>query len=171
MNSRVRFVTAALGVAGVALATFGWTPASAATSTANLAVSAAVANNCTISTTALAFGAYDPIVTNASAALNGTGGVVIACTKNAATTIGLGLGANPTGSTRRMILGADYLTYELYQEVGRTTIWGTTGAGLLTPAAAPSKAPRTFTVYGVVAGGQDVPAGTFTDSVVATVTF
>ncbi len=171
MNSRIRLVTALVGATGLTLVSSLWTPVSAQTATANLAVSATVANKCTISTTPLAFGAYDPIVDNASTALAGTGGVVITCNKNTATTIGLGLGSNATGSIRRMVLGADYLTYELYQEVGHTTIWGTTGTGLLTPPVAPNKNARTFTVYGLVAPGQDVAAGTFTDTVVATVTY
>src|SRR4030088_1300176 len=54
---------------------------------ANLAVSALVNANCTISTTALAFGSYDPVVTNAATALNGNGTVVIACTKGSAPAI------------------------------------------------------------------------------------
>jgi len=149
-----------------------WVPASGATATANLAVSTTVGNTCTISTTALAFGAYDPIVTNASTALIGQGGVVLTCTKNAATTIGLALGANALASVRRMTDGAtNYLTYELYQDASSVQVWGTAGVALLTPAVAPSKAPRTFVVYGKVAGGQDVPSGTYTDTVVATVNF
>ena len=65
----------------------------------------------------------------------------------------------------------NFLSYELYQDAGRTTVWGTTGSGLYNPPAAPSFAPRSFTVYGRVDAGQDVPAGAFTDSAVATVTF
>ncbi|HUM14049.1 MAG TPA: spore coat protein U domain-containing protein, partial [Candidatus Nitrosotalea sp.] len=48
-------------------------PAFAQTATANLGVSATVAKNCSISTTPVAFGAYDPIVTNATNPLDGTG--------------------------------------------------------------------------------------------------
>jgi len=65
----------------------------------------------------------------------------------------------------------DYLTYELYQETGRTTVWGTTGTALLSIGAAPSKAARTFTVYGRIPSGQDLPAGSYTDTVQATVNF
>jgi spore coat protein U-like protein len=171
MNSRIRLVTALGAVIGVALVTSLWTPASAATATANLAVSANVVNNCAITTTALAFGTYDPIVANLTVPLDGTGGVVIRCNRGTVTTIGLGLGLNPSGSVRRMIQGADFLTYELYNESTRSVVWTNSGAGLLTTPAAPSKAPVTFTVYGRVAIDQDVPAGTFTDTVIATVTF
>jgi spore coat protein U-like protein len=159
------------GAVAVAVGFFGVTLSAASAST-SLSVTATVNNNCTISTAALAFGTYDPIVTNASSPLDGTGTVTIACTKGATTTIGLGLGANASGSTRRMTDGSgNYLTYEAYQDSSHSTVWGTSGAGLLTPAAAPSKAARDFTVYGRVAGNQDVPAGSYTDTVTATVNF
>ena len=164
---------AVVGVgAAMALAGLGSVKTNAATATANLSVSATVTNNCTISTVALAFGSYDPVVANASTNLDGTGTVVVACTKGSTATIGLGTGANASGSIRRMKdAGTNYLTYELYQDSGRSTVWANSGAGLLSPVAAPSKAARNFTVYGRVASNQDVPAGSYTDTVVATVNF
>jgi spore coat protein U-like protein len=144
----------------------------AASASASLTVSASVASNCTVSTTALAFGTYDPLVANATASLDATGTVTIACTKGAATTIALGLGGNASGATRRMADGSsNYLTYEMYQDSARSTVWGTSGAGLLTPPAAPSKAARNFTVYGRIPSNQDVPAGSYADTVTATVNF
>ena len=149
----------------------------AGSASTSLSVSATVANNCTISTAALAFGAYDPVATNASTALDGTGTVTIACTKGATTTIGLDTGThsgNASGTTRAMSDGAgspSYLSYELYQNSSRTTVWSNSGGGLFTPAAAPSRAARSYTAYGRVPAGQDTPAGSFTDSVTATVNF
>ena len=173
MTRHLRIVGGTL--AGVAVAIAAWTARPAAASaSASLTVSASVANNCTISTAALAFGAYDPVVTHASANLDATGTVTIACTKGASSTIGLSLGGNATGSTRRLSDGAgtpSYLTYEMYQDSGRTTVWGDAGAALLTPAAAPSKAARNFTVYGRVTANQDVPAGSYSDTITATVNF
>lgn len=147
----------------------------AATQTSNLSVSATVAANCTISTAAVAFGAYDPVVTNASTALAATGTVTTTCTSGASATILLGQGANAaTGSTdavpvRRMISGTNLLSYQLYSDTGRTTVWGndatsdvpTTGTG----------AAVATTVYGSVTAGQNVPSGSYTDTVVATVSF
>jgi spore coat protein U domain-containing protein, fimbrial subunit CupE1/2/3/6 len=166
-----------LGMAGTAagmallFAAMG-TSVSAATATANLGVSATVTNNCTISTSALAFGSYDPVVANASTDLDGTGTVSVACTKGVSATVGLGLGSNASGSTRRMTDGSgNFLTYELYQDASHTTVWGNAGAGLLSPAAAPSKAARNFTVYGQVVSNQDATAGSYSDTVVATVNF
>jgi spore coat protein U-like protein len=162
---------AGCGVA-LAFARLGSTSAAAATATANLGVTATVTNNCTITTVALAFGSYDPVVANASTSLDGTGTVVVACTKGATATGGLGVGSNASGSVRRMGDGAtNYLSYELFQDSGRTTVWSNAGAGLRSPGAAPSKAARNFTVYGRVASDQDVPAGSYSDTVVATVNF
>ena len=53
---------------------FGLTaPALAQTASTNLSVTATVAKNCSITTTAVAFGSYDPIVANAATPLDGTG--------------------------------------------------------------------------------------------------
>jgi len=147
---------------------------------ANLAVSASVASNCTISTVAVAFGAYDPIVTNAATALAGTGSITIACTKASVPTLKLDLGATPAGSVRQMANGAERLPYELYQPPTNvagvacgalTTVWGTAGANILTTVAAPSKAARTYNVCGTIPPGADVGVGAYADTVIATVTF
>ncbi len=146
-------------------------PAFAQTATANLNVSATVNKTCTITTTAVAFGVYDPVVTNASTALDAAGTIVVTCTKGAGTRIDLGLGANAAGSVRRMTGGGDFLTYELYTDSGRTTVWGSGAGAGNTIGAAPSKAARTVDVYGRVAAGQDVSAASYTDTVVATINF
>ena len=145
--------------------------ASAATATANLTVSATVTKNCTVSTSALAFGSYDPVVANASANLDGTGTVSVACTRGATANVGLGTGSNASGSARRLTDGSgNFLNYELYSDSGRSAVWNA-GAGTLSLTAAPSRASRDYTVYGRIAGNQDVPAGTYGDTVVATVNF
>ncbi len=150
-------------------------PAFAGSATSSFSVSASVSNNCTISTAAISFGAYDPIVANATTPLDATGTVTITCTKGAATTIGLNAGnnsASASGTTRAMKSGSDYLSYEIYQNAGHTTLWGNSGADLFTPAAAPDKNARTFTTYGRVPAAQDVPASaSYTDTVTATVNF
>ena len=151
---------------------------------ANLAVSASVTANCTISTSAVAFGAYDPVSANASSALNGSGSVTVACTKGSAPSITLDLGANPSGAQRNMLVtggGADVLAYQLYQPPSTTPstacsfpgsqVWGTTGGAIFTPTAPTSKTGRTYNVCGTVAAGQDVAVGSYQDTVVATVNF
>src|SRR5438552_11487927 len=113
----------AVGAVLLLLLFMGSRDARSGTATSTLNVSMGVSNNCTISTAAVAFGAYDPVVANAAAALDGTGTVTIACTKNTAATIGLGLGSYASGAQRRMSDGAgtpSYANYELYQDSGRT---------------------------------------------------
>jgi spore coat protein U-like protein len=146
-------------------------PAFAQTATANLGISATVNKTCTITTTAVAFGVYDPVVTHASAPLTATGSVVVTCTKGAGTRIDLDNGGNFAAGARRMSGGGDFLTYELYQDSGYATVWGSGAGSGNTIGAAPSKAARTVTVYGRVPAGQDVSAASYADTVVATINF
>jgi spore coat protein U domain-containing protein, fimbrial subunit CupE1/2/3/6 len=164
----------AAGVAALAIGAASSTDA--ATATSNLSVTASVTANCTISTAPVAFGAYDPVVANATTALNGTGTVSVTCTNGDSTTVTLGQGANAGGGStdaapaRRLNDGgADYLSYSLYQDTGRTTVWGNTaGTGV---AYTGTGTVSVLTVYGAVTAGQNVPSGSYTDTVVATITF
>jgi spore coat protein U-like protein len=141
----------------------------AASATANVTVSATVANNCTISGGALAFGSYDPLVAGAT---DGAGTFTVACTKGASgVTIDLGTGQNYAAG-RKMTSGSATLDYQLYSDSSRTTVWGSAAGGSTLAVSAPtSKAPVSYTVYGRITGGQDVAAGNYSDSIVATVNF
>jgi spore coat protein U-like protein len=141
-------------------------------SSANLTVSATVTKNCTITTAPVAFGNYDSVATNATAPLDGVGTITVKCTKGAAAKVGLSAGSNAQGATRRMAQNAtDHLTYELYKDTGRATIWGNTATTGLDVPAAPSQVARPFTVYGRVAQAQEATVGSYADTVVATVNF
>lgn len=170
-NFKVAVAAALFGCAGFA---------SAAQNTANLLVTANVNKNCTISTTPVAFGTYDPLGTHASADLDATGTVTIICTKGTTARIGLGLGANALAAVRRMADSGNFLDYQLFRPVSDvpnaacafTAAWGNTfGTDTVNPVAAPSKAARTFNVCGRVAQNQDAAPGNYTDTVVATVDF
>ena len=147
-------------------------PAFAGSATANLNVTASVSAVCTISTVTVAFGAYDPVVANAATDLNGTGTLVVACTKGASATIDLGVGNNLSGGSRRMGSGTDFLNYALFKDAARTQVWGTgmTGGTTLTYNSA-SKASTNITVYGKVPQAQDVTVGAYSDVVVATINY
>jgi spore coat protein U-like protein len=150
--------------------------AAAGTATATLNVTATISANCTISTAPVAFGAYDPIVAHASSPLDGTGTITTTCTSAASPVITLGQGANAdTGSTdatplRQMASGANRLGYSLYQNIARTTTWGNT-SGTAPTAVAGSGVAQAVTVYGQIAAGLNKPVGSYSDTVVATVTF
>lgn len=148
----------------------------AGTATSNLTVSSSVSANCSITTTPLSFGEYDPVVANASANLDSTGTVSVTCTDGASATIALGQGSNAdAGSTdgaplRRMSDGGtNYLSYNLYSDSARTTAWTNDAAGDV--ATTGTGTADEHTIYGRVTAGQNVPAGSYNDTVIATVTF
>lgn len=159
--------TVAVVVAGVASHTQQRTEAAFATPV-NVTVSASVAANCVLTAGSLAFGAYDPLVANDTTNLDQTGTFTIMCVKGVTANVGLGDGLN-TG--RQMSAGgADRLDYELYKDAGRTTVWTESGAGRLAYTAA-TRSAATLTIYGRVAAGQDVAAGNYADTVVASAEF
>jgi len=156
-----------------ALAAFATSASAVAGSaTANMSVTASVTNSCTISAGALSFGAYDP-TSNTDA--SGSATLTLDCTKDASATITLDQGSNPTGAStdaapeRQLGNGTDYIAYFLYQDAGYTTAWGNTagtGAGYTGTGSSGN-----VTVYAKAAKNQNVSAGSYTDSVTATVTF
>jgi spore coat protein U-like protein len=158
----------------------GGTAASAlaGTGTTSFTVTATVVNDCIISSTNIAFGNYDPTT---AAALTATGGVSAKCTKGDAVSVALNQGTNPAGSStaavpaRQMISGTNVLPYHIYIAASpSTTEWGSGAVGTNEPAAqtaASVNTALTFTTYGSLPAGADVPAGAYTDTVTATVTF
>jgi len=165
-----RILLVLASVAAISIATES--SLSGQTVSSSLSVNATVSKNCTISTAPVTFGAYDPVAAHATAPLDATGTVTITCTKGAPAKVGLGAGSNAEGTTRRMSQGAGaYLTYELYSDTSRTTIWGDTLDTALDIPAAPDRNPRNFTVYARVPAGQDATVGNYADTVVATVNF
>ena len=173
MSKLTKILIAGATIAGIALVA---KPARAGTATGNMAVSMNVSANCTISAGDLTFASYDPVTANHTSPLNGSAVLTLNCTNGAVTKVTLGQGANANaGSTeatplRRSISGANFLSYWLFSDTGRTTAWGNTvatGASYTGTGASDSS----VIVYGQVAAGQNVPGGTYQDTVVATVTF
>jgi spore coat protein U-like protein len=158
----------------------------AATATTSIAVSARVSKACSISTVGggIAFGEYDPIGTNATAALYASGSVSVTCSRGSTgVTIGMDMGKQPVADQRQMkgAAGATLLKYNIFQPpssapgvactVPGTIAWTNTGAGLLTLDTAPTKDARSYNVCGVVPGGQDVTVEAYSDTVTATLNF
>lgn len=160
-----------------------YSPAWAGSKDATVNISTTVIPNCTIATTPVAFGNYDPVVANATTPLtnpSGNGTVAIACAKGATPKISLGFGSNASGSTRRMGNGIDFLTYELYQPPSSTPgaacgeltkVWGTEGAAIFTAAVPTTIEAQTYNICGRIAAAQNVSVGNYSDTVTATVNF
>ncbi len=179
---------AVLIAGAVSLALFAGS-VSAGTSASTLSVTATVQNQCVVTTGVLTLANSGGVIQPAIQ-VDGTGSAVISakCTKG--TTIGfiqLDKGANPTGTTtfvRHLKNGANTMAYLLCSDSAVTcaTPWGDTAAntdGLgnyFSPSsgnvAASNGTPLTFTVYGQLPfENQDVPAGTYTDTVNVTVNY
>lgn len=131
-----------------------------------LALSATrAAGACTVTVAPPAFGAYDPFDPLPSDAW---GEIAVQCPAPAAYEIALGPGAG-TIDARRLHAGTDALAYNLYIDATRTLIWGDgsgvsqTVSGLAQDAVHP--------LYGRIAAGQMVPAGTYADAITVTVTY
>jgi spore coat protein U-like protein len=153
--------------------------AGAGTANTNFNVTATVVHRCTISSSGISFGSYDP---TSATLLRAQGAITAKCTKGDAISVALNQGANPApGSTpvapaRRMTDGAsNYLPYHIYiAGPPNKEEWGTGAAGKSQPSAqiaAGVSAPIIFTTYGALSAGTNVPAGEYTDVVIAVVTF
>jgi spore coat protein U domain-containing protein, fimbrial subunit CupE1/2/3/6 len=153
-------------------------PALAATSTSNMAVSGSVASSCIIVAGPLSFSAFNPVT---GTAVDAEATLTVSCavgTPNVFITLGQGAHAGG-GSTdavpvRRMVHATDttaFLSYNLFQETSRTTLWGNT------PGTAPAAFTSTglaqlVTVFGRITATQPTALiGAYTDLVVATVNF
>lgn len=163
-----------LVLAGLAGLTAG---ADAGTTSANLGVSATVSSTCSVTTSPVAFGDYNPTAGTADTA---TGTVAVTCTLGSSYSIALDAGANEStagnANTRRMKANtSDYLSYGLYLDSGHTTVWGDGANGTsISPASGSHTgdgSAQSYDVYGSIPAGQYVAPGTYTDTVVATVTY
>lgn len=127
--------------------------------------------SCSISATAVSFGTYNVF---SGSAVDSTGTITYRCNSRAANiTISLTRGSSSSYDPRQMSKGAERLNYNLFRNAARTTVWGdgTSGTSMYTNANPPNNRNVNLTVYGRVPAGQDVSAGTFSDTVTAVINF
>jgi spore coat protein U-like protein len=115
----------------------------------------------------VSFGTYDPLL---SGNLDTSGLVRIWCsnkTPNVSVKLDAGLwgGFQP----RYMQSGTDQLAYNLYMDASRTTVWGDGTSGTSYFFFAEQNFGRDIPVYGRTPLGQNIPAGSYSDTVVVTV--
>jgi spore coat protein U-like protein len=127
---------------------------------------------CTISTTAVNFGTYNVFSASPDDA---TGRITYRCTtpQPPLVTIHLDKGGAPTFNPRRMLRGTEALSYNLYLDSTRTTIWGdgTGGSQTYTRSSPPLNQNINVNVFGRIPAGQDVSAGSYSAIVTATIFF
>lgn len=131
----------------------------------------AAAQSCTISVTSVSFGSYNVFNTSA---LDSSGSITYNCDNKANNvSISLGKGSSSTFSPRTMKKGGEALSYNLFMDASRTTIWGdgTSGTSVYTRNNPPNNTNVNVPIYGRVGAAQDVSAGTYSDSVLATINF
>ena len=117
---------------------------------------------CNVAVQAVSFGSYNAL---SPLGLPGVGNVHVTCSLLSSFSVSLGPG-NGTVANRRMTSGSAQLNYNLYKDAARLFVWGEGAAGvsgLGTNVQLP--------VYGLIPGGQNVPANIYLDSVSVTVDF
>lgn len=160
-----------LGAAAVAaVAALAISPAAdAATVTNTFQVKITIANACDVTTTAptnLDFGSQGVLAAN----VDQTSTITVTCTTSAPYNIGLNGGGSGNVNARVMTAGTNNVSYQLYQDSGRTTVWGNT-VGTDTVSSTGTGSAQPFTVYGRVPPQTTPPAGSYTDTITVTVTY
>lgn len=153
--------------------------AQAATATSTFLVKLVITESCTISTPAATdvdFASQTRATTAVSVTATGT--LNVNCSAGTPYTVGLNGGLNSVGTVgtpatgdRRMkhSTSTNLVPYELYQNSAATTYWGNT-AGTNTVAGTGTGAAVPLSVYGKLTS-VNFPAGTYQDTVTATITY
>lgn len=125
----------------------------------------AFADSCTIGSVApVVFGGYT------GSAIRITGTVYFQCAAGSTYSIALsgGTGSGAATTDRRMSGAGGALRYNLFSDAGYAIDWGnTTATGMVTGRA--TGAQQFLTVYAQLAGQQYAPAGSYTDTITATI--
>jgi spore coat protein U-like protein len=133
----------------------------------------ALALNCSVTASAVAFGTYTPLTTVPS-----TGTITITCLSvvgPSPATITLSAGASGTFAARTMTSAGNTLSYNLYLDAAHTQIWGT-GSGVsladtLSLNQGALGSTTTATVYGLVPSQDPAPGANYTDNITVTVSY
>jgi spore coat protein U-like protein len=157
-------------VGSAALTLLPFTSSSLATTvTTTFPVSITLAATCIInSASALNFGSAGVL----SANVDQTSTIQVQCTDTTPYNIGLdaGTGTGATVAVRKMTSGGATVSYTLYSDSGRNTVWGNT-VGTDTVAATGNGASQSYTVFGRVPSQSTPAPGTYTDTITVTVTY
>ena len=138
------------------------------TTTPTFSVTATIPATCRVSATTLNFGSVGILASN----IDATSTVTATCTSTTPYNIGLdaGIGSGATVTTRKMTFSTSTANYSLYTNTTRTTVWGNT-VGTNTITGTGSGAAQALTVYGRVPSQTTPRPGTYSDTIVTTITY
>jgi spore coat protein U-like protein len=144
------------------------------TDTAQFQVKIVILESCNITTSAASDVDFLTHLRGADAPVDASGTLTINCTLDTPYNVGLNAGLSSTSPTpsadnRRMTNGTAFVPYGLYRDAARQLLWGET-IGTETLSGVGTAADVDVPVYGRVPS-TDYPPGTYTDTVVATVTY
>ena len=139
------------------------------------ALPAAAQVTCSVSTQGAAFGSYAP---RSAAPTDSTGNIAVSCSGAVGQAVNYSIlldsGAGGSFFPRKMS-GPSALSYNLYTNATRSTVWGDGNAGTFTVADAyvltSVIVTRNYVVYGRLFAGQNVSVGSYTDSITVMVNF
>lgn len=137
--------------------------------------------DCTVSATGVAFGVYDAA---ASAPADSTGRITVRCVHlggGAARTgysIALSPGASGSYAQRQMRSGTSSLNYNLFDDATRLRVWGngTAGSAMVTGSLVVNPGrfatnEASYPIYGRIPAQQAADTGTYSDTILVTLTF
>ncbi len=142
----------------------------AATQTTTFNVQIVIQNACTISATALDFTATGVLAAN----VDSTNTVTVTCNSGLPWSVSLnaGTGSGGTMVSRKMTGPASAtINYTIYSDSGRTQIWGDGTGGTFTVSGTGTGSAQNQTGFGRVPPQTTPAAGTYNDTITATVTF
>ncbi|MFO0749335.1 MAG: spore coat U domain-containing protein [Myxococcota bacterium] len=119
-------------------------------------------------------GEYDPLF---GVEVDSTGGITFECEDvgpGDSVVIAIDRGSGASGfSPRQLLSGAHRLAYNLYMDAARMLVWGDGSAGTNAygPVTPPSGQPLQVPIYGRIAGGQNVPVGSYRDTLTVTLVY
>lgn len=128
------------------------------------------AQSCSVSTTPVAFGSFDPA---SSVPVDSHGFVSFSCAGSSlAVRVEVGAGGSHNFQRREMVNGSWRLAYNLYLDPARQVIWGdgSQGSQILRSSSQPSRTVE-VPIYGRIVPGQKVGGGQYDDYITVTILF
>ena len=128
------------------------------------------AATCTVTARPVAFGNYNPFSTNP---LNRAGRITVVCNGMGTLTAALSSGQSGSYNPRYMISGStsDQLDYNLYTTAARAIIFGDGTGGTQTVSKNFNNNRVRISVYGRIPALENIAPGSYSDSIVATISF